>query len=605
MCVRYLAIVEILVISVIVACVSKPPLDSPVLMESCSLQQEGLERVLTPDPSKVAAEELLLAYLRASSDQSSACHQKPALFWQRFFNYYGIEHELISMPFGGNSTSIAARVRRNGVASKAGRSLVFLNHVGVHGVSDQPQTLSRSVFIKDQYVYGQGVTGAATTTVLHALLLAKASRLNWIINRDVIFLGVDDGPGSDDQVARLTAGSDWILKHHRRLLGHAEFMITAGGVIPVVDGLQQRWEVSTAEKSRLELTLKAKPTLKDPSAARVAVAKAAARLTSGFSRPLLLETRVEVNDEDHPSTEALDDVVTESETINTTPALLSDPAIRANYETTHALTRLGGWGQPMIVPAHARASLLFIGGAARRTAVEAAVMRGLLSGVGVAEIRQVSENLRVVLRASGSRSHAATPPVNGGASALLVHSLVRIFDRVATKEIPVKSVEVEHLASESVVTGAERAEASIDFRLLPDESVARVIGDVKALVAEFPVDVSVSGSPLLAAESPSQTDLFDAIALQHDHFTARMRSRPALETPIVFHTSAASLFRKKGIIVYGFDPLPVDWTQSQNDGGPERLPVASLQFASSVTEAYAADFLRRPVSRAPASVRRE
>jgi hypothetical protein len=56
-------------------------------------------------------------------------------------------------------------------------------------------------------------------------------------------------------------------------------------------------------------------------------------------------------------------------------------------------------------------------------------------------------------------------------------------------------------------------------------------------------------------------------------------------------TTAASYFRKKGMTVYGFEPIPTDPAISVAGSVDERISVASLKFAQDVTEFYLRYFL--------------
>ena len=119
------------------------------------------------------------------------------------------------------------------------------------------------------------------------------------------------------------------------------------------------------------------------------------------------------------------------------------------------------------------------------------------------------------------------------------------------------------------------------------------------------VEMTVTSHPIVTRDSPTQTGLFDAIATAHARFTGAMPSRPALETPIMTHTTEATLFRQLGMITYGFDPLPIDAADLSSAANDERLAVASIRFANAVTDAYLAEFLTRSPARTSARAARD
>jgi acetylornithine deacetylase/succinyl-diaminopimelate desuccinylase-like protein len=586
-------IVVVALIFAVVACVTKPVSQFQVLAVGCDARRE-IDPPFENEPSKLMPEVLLSAYLKVDTSQPEGCEGKAARFWKRFFDRYGIENEILPLPFGNDRASIIARVKHKKRKGQSARPLILHNHLDVANVD--PAKIGMPPFsglIKDGFVYGRGAVGAKAAAVNQALALVKAARSDWPIKRDLIFLGTANSEGLLHPEKGLISGVDWVIHHRRTILGRAEYVMTGGGGITLANGIQQRWEVSTAEKSRLEISLTPSSSHVDTSGGHMAIARAASRVMSEFSRPLMIDVLKDPEDAEEAieDSDANTDRPAGDAIMASRPALLTDPAVRANYETTHALTMLGGQGQRSKLPPEAFASLMFIGGAARRTAVEAAVIRSLLPGVGVAEIRQVDGHLRMVIRSVGVASSAVTPPINGGANVILVHSLARIVERVSTREIPAKSVAIENLSSLVPMTAPSKPEAIIDFRLLPGESISRLIGDIRSMISGLGVEMTVTSHPIATRDSPTDTTLFDAIVAAHARFTTSMRSRPALETPIMTHTTDAALFRQIGMITYGFDPLPIDLADLHLAGNNERVAVGSIRFANTVTEAYLFDFL--------------
>jgi acetylornithine deacetylase/succinyl-diaminopimelate desuccinylase-like protein len=587
--------------AVLSACVTKieiPPATSSSPCMSRSEIDPPFADPFDPDPEKLNPEQLLSAYLQVNTSQPEGCEGKAARFWKRFFDRYGIENEIVPLPFGEDRANIIARVRQKKGKKRLERPVILLSHLDVGPAAGSGWSVSPfSGTIDNGYVYGRGASGAKATAVIHAIAMVQASRRDGDISRDMIFLGTANSEGVLDADKGVITGAQWMIKNRRKMLERAEYVVTTGGAIPMSDGVQRRWEISTAEKSRLEITLVPSSPQRDIGMSNKLIALAAAKIMTEFSRPLMVEEAKEQTDDEVASdasdaSDALSHEITDKPVLTSRPVVLADPLVRANYETTHALTVLGGLGQRHVMPAQAYASLLFVGGAARRTAVEAAVIRSMFPGVGVSEIRQFDGNLRMMLRSAGVAVSAVTPPLNGGANAMLVKSVARIVERVKTREIPAKDVMVESLSSMSAQSSTQRPEAVIDVRLLPGESFPRVVSDLQSLVAGMGVTLAVTGPPIATSESPTETPLFASITAVHRRFTDSLRSRPPLETPVLTHTTDAAYFRQVGLIVYGFDPLPLDVKDIRPDGVDERITVTSIRYACAVTSAYLFDFLR-------------
>jgi acetylornithine deacetylase/succinyl-diaminopimelate desuccinylase-like protein len=115
--------------------------------------------------------------------------------------------------------------------------------------------------------------------------------------------------------------------------------------------------------------------------------------------------------------------------------------------------------------------------------------------------------------------------------------------------------------------------------------------------------MTLTERPLLAVESRTDTPLFDAIAAAHDKLTHQMRTRPPLETPILTATTDASFFRRKGMVVYGFEPIPRDLDAERTQAKEDSIALSSLKFAIDVTETYLQDFLSRTALRPSAALK--
>ena len=302
------------------------------------------------------------------------------------------------------------------------------------------------------------------------------------------------------------------------------------------------------------------------------MALAAHKIMTGFSRPLELDDPEERE------------------------RILSDPSTRANYETTHAMTVLGGRGRRSLISGEAHADLLFVGGARRRVTLEAELRRLLPLGVGMAEIRQNGEDLRIQVRATGPEVSSALPPRDGGAGVLLVSAIAAINGEITAGKLAARRMVISDIfAGQERAPGVdhvtETAEFVIDARLIPGEMPTKIIADINSLLTGTGVEMTVTQQPVVAPQSSTDNLLFKAIVAAGERYGHERRQMIPVETPVLMATTAASYFRKKGMTVYGFEPIPTDPAQSNANGVDERIPVASIKFAADVTEFYLRYFL--------------
>ena len=120
------------------------------------------------------------------------------------------------------------------------------------------------------------------------------------------------------------------------------------------------------------------------------------------------------------------------------------------------------------------------------------------------------------------------------------------------------------------------ASADIDIRLLPDTDPKEMMATLERIVG----DTAVHWSPLLAPktplESPIDTDLFRAIER-----AARERDPNAfVTTPMLTGATDRPVYRKLGLVTYGFDPFKVESADAQRGvhGNDERLSVENVGF---------------------------
>lgn len=118
--------------------------------------------------------------------------------------------------------------------------------------------------------------------------------------------------------------------------------------------------------------------------------------------------------------------------------------------------------------------------------------------------------------------------------------------------------------------------ASVDIRLLPDQSADDVLALLKRLVADTAVHFSTELQPKTPLEVPSNTDFFRAVEK-----AARERDPKAfVTTPMATWATDRPTYRRLGIATYGIDPflVPAAETQRGMHGNDERLSVENIAF---------------------------
>jgi len=118
--------------------------------------------------------------------------------------------------------------------------------------------------------------------------------------------------------------------------------------------------------------------------------------------------------------------------------------------------------------------------------------------------------------------------------------------------------------------------ASVDIRLLPDQSADEVLALLKRLVADTAVHFSTELQPKTPLEVPSNTDFFRAVEK-----AARERDPKAfVTTPMATWATDRPTYRRLGIATYGIDPflVPAAETQRGMHGNDERLSVENIAF---------------------------
>ena len=108
--------------------------------------------------------------------------------------------------------------------------------------------------------------------------------------------------------------------------------------------------------------------------------------------------------------------------------------------------------------------------------------------------------------------------------------------------------------------------ASVDIRLLPDQSADNVLALLKRLVADTAVHFSTELQPKTPLEVPSDTDFFRAVER-----AARERDPKAfVTTPMATWATDRPTYRRLGIATYGIDPFLVPAAETQRGNARQR-----------------------------------
>ena len=120
------------------------------------------------------------------------------------------------------------------------------------------------------------------------------------------------------------------------------------------------------------------------------------------------------------------------------------------------------------------------------------------------------------------------------------------------------------------------ASADIDIRLLPDTDPKQMMATLQGIAADTAVKWTGLLAPKTPLESPIDTDLFHAIER-----AARERDPNAfVTTPMLTGATDRPVYRRLGLVTYGFDPFRVESTESQRGvhGNDERVSVENMGF---------------------------
>lgn len=189
----------------------------------------------------------LQEYLRIDTSNPPGNEQRTAEWFKHILDAEGIENRLV--PYAPGRANIWARIPAsrvvNGkrVAGAVKRPIILLNHMDVV-VADPSEWVEPpfSGTIRDGLLYGRGAQDMKDEGLAQLMVMVMLKREQPPLNRDVIFLATADEEVHD-------TGTDWMIAHHRDLLGNAEFLLTEGGETHLQSGEVNYVGVDIAEKA--------------------------------------------------------------------------------------------------------------------------------------------------------------------------------------------------------------------------------------------------------------------------------------------------------------------------------------------------------------------
>jgi acetylornithine deacetylase/succinyl-diaminopimelate desuccinylase-like protein len=137
----------------------------------------------------------------------------------------------------------------------------------------------------------------------------------------------------------------------------------------------------------------------------------------------------------------------------------------------------------------------------------------------------------------------------------------------------------------NVIPGS--AEATLNFRMIPGSNVADLIGEMKQVINDPRVEITLASSALGGNRSPEVLERMSKIppsTQETDLYAALVRESKsvypeAAVTPYLFQAGTDSMaWRSRGIPVYGIYPYPIDAEDlSRMHGNDERVSIESLR----------------------------
>jgi acetylornithine deacetylase/succinyl-diaminopimelate desuccinylase-like protein len=275
----------------------------------------------------------------------------------------GVETRIIRVPEDSMRANFVARLRATNPRQKP---VLVMGHMDVVGADTTKwETNAFEPTIRDGYLYGRGAIddkGMLAATLTAFLQLAQQRNR---LDRDVILFataGEEGGP---------PVGVEWMIEHHRDLIGDAEFALNEGGRIRVDNGQVRTVNIQTTEKVYYDVIATAHGTSGHASVplqdnALAALARAVARVHEWRAPVRLNETtrlyfqRLAGIEEDAAMKAAMQQISAPGASqvqVDAAAAVLSrDPLHNAVLRTGASLTIVNGGFRANVIPSEGHAT---------------------------------------------------------------------------------------------------------------------------------------------------------------------------------------------------------------------------------------------------------
>ena len=294
-------------------------------------------------------------YLQVDTSNPPGNEARAAAFFKRNLDREGIENQVFE--YAPGRANLIARLQGNGKR----RPIILLNHTDVV-TSDAARWKAPpfSGLVLDGAMYGRGAQDMKGEGLAQLLVMVMLKREKVPLDRDVIFLATADEEADG-------TGTDWMIAHHRELIGNAEFLITEGGENAKDEDSVKYIGVDVAEKSPFWLVVTAHG--RPGHGSRPIVDSAPNRLVRALSRILAHRTELKAL----PVTEEFLRLMAPSQTGQRArwfgdlkralgdkrfrKAVENDESLDSILRNTISLTRLSGSQQTNVIPGEAAAHL--------------------------------------------------------------------------------------------------------------------------------------------------------------------------------------------------------------------------------------------------------
>jgi acetylornithine deacetylase/succinyl-diaminopimelate desuccinylase-like protein len=311
---------------------------------------------VTPDWPAIGQEsaQILSRYIRLDTTNPPGNEVIAAAFLKEILDKEGIPAQLYAFTDGRGN--VYARLKGDG----SRKAIVLLNHMDV--VPADKRHWSEDPFggaIKDGYIWGRGALDMKGTGIAYLMAMAQLKRQGIALKRDIVFLG------TADEEAGGVHGAGEFLREQGSLVADAELVLNEGGAIDIDRTGAPRWNIDTAEKTPIRLTLTATGTPghgsqpKEDSAV-IQLIDALAKLAH-YQTPLKVLPEVQA----YYATVAEAQEPARREQMKNLAESLKDPEFRAwffrfpvnnaSVRNTFSITMLDGSNKVNVIPAEASA----------------------------------------------------------------------------------------------------------------------------------------------------------------------------------------------------------------------------------------------------------